>query len=116
MRVSQILNNQFRRQYCESVPRRHVDRTAKQVYVGGIAWAATHEDVKRHFNSCGPITEVKIPIDRDTGRVRGFAFLTFENQSSVQSALDLSGSEFMGRTLKVSMSNEGKSQNNFNNE
>ncbi len=79
-----------------------------QLFVGNLAFSTTKEDLEAAFAVYGPVVEVKIPLDRDTGRVRGFAFVTFENQQSAEKALAMDGQELNGRPIRVNVAQEKK--------
>ena len=79
-----------------------------QLFVGNLAFSTTKEELEAAFSTYGAVTEVKIPIDRDTGRVRGFAFVTFETQQAAEKALALDGSELNGRPIRVNVAQEKK--------
>lgn len=75
-----------------------------KVYVGNLSWQATEEDVEAAFSKFGTITETKIVRDRDTGRSKGFAFVTYDNDSQANAAVDgMFGKEILGRPLKTSI-------------
>lgn len=81
-----------------------------KMYVGNLSFSATEQDLKELFGSHGEVTEVFIPTDRDSGRPRGFAFVTMADTEAMNSAIsELSGKEYQGRALVV---NEAKPQNN----
>lgn len=80
-----------------------------QLFVGNLAFTTTKEELEAAFSVYGPVVEVKIPIDRDTNRVRGFAFVTFETQSAAEKALELDGKELNGRPIRVNVAQEKKS-------
>jgi len=72
------------------------------IYVGNLSFDATQEDINEVFTEYGSVKSVKVPTDRETGRVRGFAFVEMSSESEEQAAIDaLDGAEWMGRTLKV---------------
>ncbi|MGB7084901.1 MAG: RNA-binding protein [Phormidesmis sp.] len=72
------------------------------IYVGNLSFDATQEDINQVFTEYGSVKSVKVPTDRETGRVRGFAFVEMGSESEEQAAIDaLDGAEWMGRTLKV---------------
>ncbi|MDP6943866.1 MAG: RNA-binding protein [Myxococcota bacterium] len=50
---------------------------SSKLFVGGLAWATTDETLRGHFQACGEVTEAKVITDRETGRSRGFGFVTF---------------------------------------
>uniref|UniRef100_A0A0K3CPR4 RRM domain-containing protein n=1 Tax=Rhodotorula toruloides TaxID=5286 RepID=A0A0K3CPR4_RHOTO len=57
------------------------------MFIGGLNWDTTDETLKMYFEQFGPITHCTIMRDSETGRSRGFAFLTFENPSSVNAVM-----------------------------
>lgn len=72
------------------------------IYVGNLSFDATQDDINQVFAEYGSVKSVKLPTDRETGRVRGFAFVEMSSESEEQAAIDaLDGAEWMGRTLKV---------------
>lgn len=79
-----------------------------QLFIGNLAFSTTKEDLEGAFSVYGSIVEVKIPTDRYTGRVRGFAFVTFENQQAAEKALALDGKELNGRPIRVNVAQEKK--------
>ena len=75
-----------------------------KVYVGNLAWGATEEDIETAFAAFGNITETKIIRDRETGRSKGFAFVTYEKDTQANAAVDgMFGKDFLGRPLKTSI-------------
>jgi len=80
-----------------------------QLFIGNLAFSTTKEDLESAFSVYGQIVEVKIPTDRYTGRVRGFAFVTFGNQQDAERALALDGKEINGRPIRVNVAQEKKS-------
>ncbi len=72
------------------------------IYVGNLSFDATQDDINQIFAEYGSVKSVKLPTDRETGRVRGFAFVEMGGDSEEQAAITaLDGAEWMGRTLKV---------------
>lgn len=72
------------------------------IYVGNLSFDATQDDINQVFAEYGTVRSVKVPTDRETGRVRGFAFVEMSEETEEQAAIDaLDGAEWMGRTLKV---------------
>ncbi|MGB0590315.1 MAG: RNA recognition motif domain-containing protein [Myxococcota bacterium] len=75
---------------------------SSKLFVGGLAWATTDGTLKAHFDQCGEVTEAKVITDRETGRSRGFGFVTFTDEESALSAKEqLHGTELDGRTIRV---------------
>jgi RNA recognition motif-containing protein len=72
------------------------------VYVGNLSYSATEDDLTEVFKEYGSIKRIQVPVDRETGRMRGFAFVEMSEESEEDKAIeDLDGAEWMGRTLKV---------------
>jgi cold-inducible RNA-binding protein len=76
---------------------------AAKLYVGNLPYSATEDGLKTHFSSDGSVASVKIIIDRETGRSKGFGFVEMESDDGAQSAVSqLDGQEYEGRSLRVS--------------
>ncbi|MTJ12010.1 RNA-binding protein [Anabaena sp. UHCC 0187] len=72
------------------------------IYVGNLSYQVTEEDLKQAFSEYGTVKRVQLPTDRETGRVRGFAFVEMETEADEAKAIEaLDGAEWMGRNLKV---------------
>lgn len=72
------------------------------VYVGNLSYDVTQDDLSQVFAEYGTVKRVHLPTDRETGRMRGFAFVEMESDSEEESAIEaLDGAEWMGRDLKV---------------
>ena len=75
------------------------------IYVGNLPYSATEDDVTELFASYGPVDRVKIITDRETGRSKGFAFVTLGDQSQLNTAIEaLDGQDYQGRALRVNAS------------
>jgi cold-inducible RNA-binding protein len=73
-----------------------------KIFVGNLNFQATEQELQDFLAPYGVIQEVFMPKDRETGRPRGFAFVTFEDDAAAKKALeDLNGKEFAGRPLTV---------------
>lgn len=76
---------------------------ATKLYVGNLPYSAKEESLKEHFSSAGSVASVKIIIDRETGRSKGFGFVEMDSDDGAQAAVSqLDGQEFEGRSLRVS--------------
>jgi RNA recognition motif-containing protein len=72
------------------------------IYVGNLSYDVTEDGVSQVFAEYGTVKRVQLPTDRETGRVRGFAFVEMATDAEEGSAIDaLDGAEWMGRDLKV---------------
>lgn len=68
-----------------------------------MPYGATDEDLRAHFSAVGPPSQIVIPVDRETGRPRGFAFVEYQERELAEEAINrFNQQQFMGRTLSVS--------------
>jgi RNA recognition motif-containing protein len=73
-----------------------------KMYVGNLAWSATENDIRELFSQYGTVSDVAIPTDRESGRPRGFAFVTMETKEGMDAAINgLNGKDFLGRPLTI---------------
>lgn len=77
-----------------------------KIYVGNLAYEVTSDDLQDHFGRYGEIAEVKLIMDRITGRSKGFAFVTFATDQAAQDSLASNGVELNGRKMKVNEAKE----------
>ena len=74
-----------------------------KLYVGGIPYRSTEDDLKKVFSEAGNVVSTSIISDRMTGRSRGFGFVEMATEAEAQAAIDhWDGKEMDGRTLSVS--------------
>jgi RNA recognition motif-containing protein len=72
------------------------------IYVGNLSYEVTQEDLNSTFAEYGSVKRVQLPTDRETGRMRGFAFVEMGSDTEEEKAIsELDGAEWMGRNLKV---------------
>ncbi|XP_077223274.1 glycine-rich RNA-binding protein-like [Tasmannia lanceolata] len=77
-------------------------------FVGGLAWATDDRSLEKAFSSFGEVIESKIISDRETGRSRGFGFVTFSNEQAMRDAIEgMNGQNLDGRNITV---NEAQSR------
>ena len=80
---------------------------AKKLFVGGLSWDTTDDGLRQAFASYGEITEAKVITDRDTGRSRGFGFVTFDQDEDAKTAISkMNGMNLDGKTIKVNEAQE----------
>lgn len=73
-----------------------------KIYVGNLSYDSSQEDIQTLFEEYGEVSDVFIVKDRESGRPRGFAFVTMGTPESMAAAVEaLNGKEFMGRSLAV---------------
>ncbi len=76
---------------------------AVRLFVGNMPYGATEADLRAHFSAVGAPSQIVIPVDRDTGRPRGFAFVEFLDRAMAEQAISRFNQQpFMGRSLSVS--------------
>lgn len=86
---------------------------SKKVFVGGLSWNTENDSLREAFETFGEVTESRVITDRDTGRSRGFGFITFESAESASRAIsEMDGTELDGRTIKVNEAQDKPRDNN----
>ncbi len=72
------------------------------IYVGNLSYDVTQDDLSAVFAEYGTVKRVQLPIDRETGRPRGFGFVEMSTDAEEAAAIEaLDGAEWMGRDLRV---------------
>lgn len=72
------------------------------IYIGNLSYQATEDDLRIVFADYGTVKRIVLPTDRETGRLRGFAFVEMTGDDQETSAIEqLDGAEWMGRQLRV---------------
>lgn len=80
---------------------------SKKLYVGGLAWATDEHGLRQAFEQFGEVADAVVITDRETGRSRGFGFVTYENDDSADEAMEkLDGTALDGRNIKVNEARE----------
>lgn len=78
-----------------------------RLFVGGLAWATTNDSLRSAFEKYGAISDVNVIKDRETGRSRGFGFVTYEEEQDADEALkEMNNTELEGRTIRVDKAGE----------
>lgn len=77
----------------------------RKVFVKGLPFAATQDDVQKHFETCGTVVDINYPQHED-GKRKGFAFVEFDTDEAVVQALMKDGLRFGNRELVISVANE----------
>ncbi len=84
------------------------------IYVGNLAYEIEREDLNEVFGEYGNVKRIHIPTDRETGRVRGFAFVELESEANEEKAIEvLNGAEWMGRDIKVNKARPRENRSSF---
>ncbi|MBC8342832.1 MAG: RNA-binding protein [Bacteroidetes bacterium] len=87
------------------------------IYVGNLNYAVTEEELQEVFQEYGSVSSVKIIRDQHSGRAKGFAFVSMDDDSEANNAIEkLNQTEIFGRTLKVSQAKDRgeRRDNSFN--
>jgi cold-inducible RNA-binding protein len=76
---------------------------AVRLFVGNLSYATTEADLRTYFGTVAPPSQVVLPVDRETGRPRGFAFVEYLDRAQAEQAIQrFNGQPFNGRPLAVS--------------
>lgn len=81
-----------------------------KLYVGNFPYSVDESQLRSLFSAYGDITDLAMIMDRETGRPKGFAFVTFATQQAAEKALEQDGRDLGGRPLKVNMAMERESR------
>jgi RNA recognition motif-containing protein len=82
-----------------------------RLYVGNLSFNATADSVRAAFSNFGEVTDAHVVSDRETGRSRGFAFVTMSSQAEAQKAIaEMNGALLDGRPLRVNEAEERQSR------
>ena len=80
---------------------------SNRLYVGNLSFQSTEESIRSEFAAFGEVSDVHVVKDRDTGRSRGFAFVTMDSDASAQKAIQgMNGAVIDGRALRVNEAEE----------
>lgn len=83
-----------------AIPRDEQEKTAK-IFVGGVSQDATEEDFESFFAQFGRVIDATLMMDKDTGRPRGFGFVTFDSDAAVERCLEYHPLEILGKPIEV---------------
>jgi len=82
---------------------------SQKLYVGNLSWNTNDDSLRNTFARFGEVTEAKVITDRETGRSRGFGFVTFSDNKAAQAAMEeMNGADMDGRPLRVNEANESR--------
>ncbi len=74
-----------------------------KLFVGSLPWSVNNDSLRELFAQYGEITEAMVINDRETGRSKGFGFVTFANEADAQKALEMDGRDIEGRKIVVNI-------------
>ena len=77
---------------------------SNKLFVGNLSFSTTENDLKETFGEHGTVTEASVLTDRDSGRSRGFGFVTMSSTAEAQKAIQsMSGKSLVGRPVTVNL-------------
>jgi cold-inducible RNA-binding protein len=80
---------------------------AKKLFVGGLSWDTKDDGLQEAFSQFGEISEAKVICDRDSGRSRGFGFVTFNDDEAADKAIAaMNGFQLDGRAIRVDVAQD----------
>ena len=80
---------------------------SKKLFVGGLDWNTTDAGLAQAFGEFGNVSDAKVIMDRETGRSRGFGFVTFDNNAEADAAISgMDGQSIDGRTVRVNQAED----------
>jgi RNA recognition motif-containing protein len=79
----------------------------KKLFVGGLSWSTDDDGLRQAFERFGNLSDAKVITDRETGRSRGFGFVTFDDADAAKNAMtEMDGTSLQGRQIKVNEAEE----------
>lgn len=82
-----------------------------KIFVGSLSWGINNNTLSELFSQYGEVIEAVVITDRDTGRSKGFGFVTFKNEEDAKRALEMNGREVEGRTIVVNAAKPRENRN-----
>lgn len=80
---------------------------SKKLFVGGLSWDTTDQSLRAAFEAYGAVREARVILDRDTGRSRGFGFVSYDDDAAALDAIEkMNGAMLDGRTIRVNEAEE----------
>lgn len=84
------------------------------IYVGNLSYQITQDDLSEVFSEYGEVKRIHIPKDRETGRMRGFAFVEMQTEAEEDQAIaSLNGATWMDREMKVNKARPREDRKSF---
>ena len=86
---------------------RAIEIMGNKLFVGGLSWGTDEQSLRVAFEPFGDVVDARVITDRDTGRSRGFGFVTFGSGSEAQAAMEqMDGATLDGRSIRVNEAKE----------
>lgn len=83
-----------------------------KLFVGSLPWSINSDSLRELFSQYGEITDAVVITDRDSGRSKGFGFVTFANEADAQKALEMHEREIEGRKIVVNVAKPRENRSN----
>lgn len=83
-----------------AIPKREMEKTLKKLFVGGVPISLNNPEFKKYFEQFGAVSEAQVMTERDTGRSRGFGFVTFQDEETAEKVLSVQHS-IQGKPVEV---------------
>jgi RNA recognition motif-containing protein len=74
---------------------------SNKLFVGGLSWGTTDDTLREAFERFGEVTEARVVMDRETGRSRGFGFVSFASAADAEAATAMDNQPIDGRNVRV---------------
>lgn len=86
-----------------------------KLFIGNLSWKVRNEDLRSAFSKFGEVTDAAVVNDRETGRSRGFGFVTFSSSESAAAAQrEMDNFDLNGRQIRVNFAEQRERQPRFN--
>ncbi len=79
---------------------------SNKLFVGGLSWGTTDDSLRAAFENFGEVTEARVVMDRETGRSRGFGFVTFASAADAEAATSMDDQPIDGRNVRVNVAQD----------
>jgi RNA recognition motif-containing protein len=87
------------------------DSVSPKLFIGNLSWKVRSDDLRAAFEKFGTVTDAAVVNDRETGRSRGFGFVTFEsNDSAAAAQREMDNFDLSGRTIRVNFAEQRERQ------
>ena len=88
---------------------------SKKLFVGGLSWNTDDMLLRQSFERFGAVSDARVILDRETGRSRGFGFVTFDIDEDAMNAISaMDGTDLDGRNIRVNEAQDRPQRGNFN--
>ncbi|CAG8670814.1 7346_t:CDS:2 [Acaulospora morrowiae] len=93
--------------------KRDTSEPSETIFIGNLPFEVTEDEIRGIFDQCGDIISVRLPTHQDTGKPRGFGYVTFANIATAQNALELDGTEIGRRQIRLDFAPSRQNDSGF---